>query len=76
MKATECRDHSLMYLYGPRDRSCVFCYERDAEARGIAVDTFVRVMKEVDRAIADGEEEGFVKIHVKKGTDKIVGQSS
>ncbi len=48
-------------------------YEREAEAKGIAVDTFMREMKEVDRAIADGEEEGFVKIHVKKGTDKIVG---
>ncbi len=30
-------------------------------------------MKEVDRAIADGEEEGFVKVHVRKGTDKILG---
>jgi len=48
-------------------------YERDAKNRGIPVDTFVREMKEVDRAIADGEEEGFVKIHVRKGTDKILG---
>jgi pyruvate/2-oxoglutarate dehydrogenase complex dihydrolipoamide dehydrogenase (E3) component len=48
-------------------------YERDARERGIPVDTFVREMKEVDRAIADGEEEGFVKIHVRKGTDKILG---
>ncbi|MFQ5918353.1 MAG: mercuric reductase, partial [Candidatus Binatia bacterium] len=48
-------------------------YERDARARGIEIDTFVRPLKEVDRAIADGEEEGFVKVHVKKGTDQIVG---
>ena len=48
-------------------------YERDAQEKGIAVDTFVRTLDDVDRAIADGEEEGFVKIHVKKGTDKIVG---
>ncbi len=48
-------------------------YERDAEAKGIALDTFVRPMKEVDRAIAEGEEDGFVKIHVKKGTDQILG---
>jgi len=27
----------------------------------------------VDRAIADGEEDGFVKVHVRKGTDRIVG---
>jgi pyruvate/2-oxoglutarate dehydrogenase complex dihydrolipoamide dehydrogenase (E3) component len=48
-------------------------YERDAKEKGIAVETFVRPLKDVDRAIADGEEEGFVKIHVRKGTDKILG---
>ncbi len=48
-------------------------YEKDALASGIPVDTFVRPLKEVDRAIFDGEEEGFVKIHVKKGTEKILG---
>ncbi|MBI5248740.1 MAG: FAD-containing oxidoreductase [Desulfomonile tiedjei] len=48
-------------------------YERDAEKQGIAVDTFVRPLAEVDRAMLDGEDEGFVKIHVKKGTDKILG---
>ena len=48
-------------------------YEEDARSRGIQVNTFVRPLKEVDRAITDGEEEGFVKIHVEKGTDKILG---
>jgi len=48
-------------------------YERDAAAQGIAVDTFVRHMTDVDRAVADSEEEGFVKVHVKKGSDRIVG---
>ncbi len=48
-------------------------YERDAKEKGIEVETFVRTLKDVDRAIADGEEEGFVKIHVRKGTDKILG---
>ena len=48
-------------------------YERDAEEKGIEVETFVRPLTDVDRAIADGEEEGFVKIHVRKGTDKILG---
>ncbi len=48
-------------------------YERDAQKRGIAVTTFTIPMQEVDRAIADGEEEGFVKVHVKKGTDQILG---
>ena len=48
-------------------------YERDAKERGIPIQTFVQQFKEVDRAIADGEEEGMVKVHVKKGTDQILG---
>lgn len=48
-------------------------YERDAKEKGIEVATFTRPFGEVDRAIADGEEEGFVKVHVKKGTDRILG---
>ena len=48
-------------------------YEADATKRGIAVDTFTRHLRDVDRAIADGEEEGFVRVHVKKGTDAILG---
>ena len=27
----------------------------------------------VDRAIIDGEEDGFVRVHVKKGSDRILG---
>lgn len=48
-------------------------YPHDAEAQGIAIDTFMQPLEDVHRAVADGDEEGFVKIHVKKGTDKIVG---
>jgi pyruvate/2-oxoglutarate dehydrogenase complex dihydrolipoamide dehydrogenase (E3) component len=48
-------------------------YEREARERGIPVETFVRELKDVDRAIADGEEEGFVKVHVRKGTGRILG---
>jgi len=48
-------------------------YARDAEKKGIAVDTYVRSLSEVDRALLDGEDEGFVKIHVAKGADRILG---
>ena len=48
-------------------------YVREAIRRGIPVKTFTVPMHDVDRAVADGEEEGFVKIHVKEGTDKIIG---
>ena len=48
-------------------------HEDDAAARGIAVDTFLRSFGDVDRAVIDGDEEGFVKIHVRKGADRILG---
>lgn len=48
-------------------------YESDAQAHDIATDTYQVNLDDVDRAIADGETEGFVKVLVKKGTDQIVG---
>jgi pyruvate/2-oxoglutarate dehydrogenase complex dihydrolipoamide dehydrogenase (E3) component len=48
-------------------------YERQAQEQGIQVKTFVISFKELDRAIADGEEEGLCKIHLRKGTDQILG---
>ncbi len=48
-------------------------YEKDARAKGIEIETYTHKLEEVDRAILDGEEEGFARIHVKKGTDKILG---
>jgi pyruvate/2-oxoglutarate dehydrogenase complex dihydrolipoamide dehydrogenase (E3) component len=48
-------------------------YESEAEQRGIALDTYLRPFSEVDRAIIDGEEQGFVKVHVRRGTDKVAG---
>lgn len=47
--------------------------EADAKERGIATDTFRVEMADIDRAQADGETEGFVKVLVRKGTDKILG---
>ncbi len=48
-------------------------YEKDLQERNIAFATFTREFSDVDRGIVDGETEGFVKIHVKKGTDQILG---
>ncbi|MEK7795372.1 MAG: mercuric reductase [Candidatus Hydrogenedentota bacterium] len=48
-------------------------YEHDAAARGISVDAYVQPFSGVDRAIIDGADEGFAKVLVRKGTDKIVG---
>ena len=48
-------------------------YVKEARQRRIPVKTFTIAMHDVDRAIADGEENGFVKIHVREGSDKILG---
>ncbi len=48
-------------------------YEKDLREREIEFATFQRNFSDVDRSIVDGETEGFVKIHVKKGTDEIFG---
>jgi len=48
-------------------------YEKDAQKKGIEVDTFFVPLSEVDRAVADGETAGFAKVFVNKGTDKILG---
>ncbi len=48
-------------------------YEEDAKEKGIDVHTITVSLADVDRAIADGEKEGMVRIHLKKGTDKILG---
>jgi pyruvate/2-oxoglutarate dehydrogenase complex dihydrolipoamide dehydrogenase (E3) component len=44
-----------------------------AADRGIQIDTYVQRFDGLDRAILESETEGFVKIHVKRGTDKILG---
>lgn len=48
-------------------------YEHEAQKAGIEVNTIKIPFSSVDRAIADGEEDGFVKIHHKKGSDQILG---
>jgi len=48
-------------------------YPKEAREKGVEIDTFCVPLNSVDRAIIDGETEGFAKIHVKKGTDKILG---
>ncbi len=48
-------------------------YEQEAKDRGIPVATFVQELAGVDRAILDGESKGFVKVHVRAGTDQILG---
>ena len=45
----------------------------DASERSLPMKSYTVMMQDVDRAITDGQDDGFVKIHVKAGTDKILG---
>ena len=46
--------------------------ESAAEA-GIAVDSFIRPLARVDRFVVEGDEGGFARVHVRRGSDEIVG---
>ncbi|WP_085814047.1 mercuric reductase [Geoanaerobacter pelophilus] len=48
-------------------------YEADAAAHGVEVRTLTIPFAEVDRAVLDGETEGFARVHLKKGSDTILG---
>ncbi len=48
-------------------------YAREAEARGLEVDTLTVPLDDVDRAILDGQEEGFLRMHVRAGSDELLG---
>jgi pyruvate/2-oxoglutarate dehydrogenase complex dihydrolipoamide dehydrogenase (E3) component len=47
----------------------------DARRLSIPVKTYTVLMQDVDRAITDGRDDGFVKIHLRAGTDEIIGAS-
>ncbi len=48
-------------------------YPNEAKDQGIEIDTYRVDMSDVDRAVTDGETEGFVKVHTLKGKGKIAG---
>ena len=48
-------------------------YEADARKKGIEIETFTQPLADVDRAVLDGEDAGFARVHVRKGTDRILG---
>ena len=48
-------------------------YEKEAKEKGIEVLTITVPLADVDRALLDGEAEGFARVHLKKGSDKLLG---
>ncbi len=48
-------------------------YAQEARGKGVEVTTLTVPLVDVDRALIDGEAEGFARVHLRKGTDKILG---
>ncbi|MDD5286296.1 MAG: mercuric reductase [Desulfuromonadaceae bacterium] len=48
-------------------------YEGDAKEKGIELTTLTVPLSDIDRAVLDGETEGFARVHLRKGSDKILG---
>ena len=45
----------------------------EMDARGLRYRTYTQTMDTVDRALIDGETEGFARVHVAANTDRILG---
>src|SRR5262249_59482530 len=45
----------------------------DAAALNIAVSSITIPLRDVDRAVLEGDDEGFLRVHLREGADKILG---
>jgi pyruvate/2-oxoglutarate dehydrogenase complex dihydrolipoamide dehydrogenase (E3) component len=45
----------------------------EAREQGLELDTYTQPFDGVDRAVTESETEGFVRVHTRKGTGKILG---
>lgn len=45
----------------------------EADQRGLAIDTLTVGLEAVHRAVLDDEREGFVRVHLARGTDRVLG---
>ena len=50
--------------------------ETTAREKNIPFETTYLPLRELDRALTDGKDEGFIKIFTKKGSDKILGMTA
>jgi pyruvate/2-oxoglutarate dehydrogenase complex dihydrolipoamide dehydrogenase (E3) component len=48
-------------------------YEHEAHQRGIPTTALEQTFQHVDRALLDGESEGFIRVLLRRGTDRILG---
>jgi len=47
--------------------------EKEAKEKGISYDVYSYQFKDLDRAVCDREDEGFIKVLTEKGSDQILG---
>ena len=59
--------------YTDPDIAAVGLTAAEAQKLNIPIDTFRVELTSVDRAVLDGEENGFAMVHTRKGKDQIVG---
>lgn len=45
----------------------------EAQAQGIPIDSYRVALSDVDRAVLDGEDEGFAEVHTRRGGGRVVG---
>jgi pyruvate/2-oxoglutarate dehydrogenase complex dihydrolipoamide dehydrogenase (E3) component len=45
----------------------------EADRRGVKIDTVTVPLSHVDRAVLAGETDGFLRVHLRRGTDKLAG---
>ncbi|MDP7268552.1 MAG: mercuric reductase, partial [Pirellulales bacterium] len=47
--------------------------QQEADAAKIPIDTYTQPLADIDRAVLDGYSEGFIRVHVRRGSAKILG---
>lgn len=48
-------------------------YEEDAQQAGIEIETLTIPLSDVDRSVLEGRDDGFLRLHVQKGKDRVLG---
>ncbi|MBA3316643.1 MAG: mercuric reductase [Gemmatimonadales bacterium] len=48
----------------------------EADRRGVAIDTVTVPLAHVDRAVLAGDSEGFLRVHLRRGSDQLVGATA
>jgi pyruvate/2-oxoglutarate dehydrogenase complex dihydrolipoamide dehydrogenase (E3) component len=48
-------------------------YEKDASDRGLKTQILTIHLAEVDRAVLDGADEGFLRLYIEEGKDRVLG---